>query len=363
MGKSISDKERNSAIDLSKFVMAVFVVAIHVRPFSGKLAFLVDDCITRLANPLFFTISSYFLFYGLEKGRVKEGSKKWNAKALLPFIKRILILYTVWFMLNLPNFKWQIMFNGMEMLPIRLFQAYFLSGPFDTALWFLPALLWGGLLTFLIGRASKPQVAFAVGFLLHLLSLFDGDYHVFVENMAWFENLVDMFEMIFLWLANGFTYGLCYCALGACIAVENVRRDEQFRERKKECRMRFGAWMLLFLVLYVVECVLIKWRQLGEGFGAQFMMIPFSYFCLQFLLLVEIKERLIYRFLQKMSIVIFGVQFLVIYGFRNLLAGCAWYVESTTVQFVIVLGVTCAIAAAVVWLSEHTRLKFLKCMY
>lgn len=363
MGKSVNDKKRNSAIDLAKFAMAVFVVAIHVRPFSGNLAFLVDDCITRLANPLFFTISSYFLFYGLEKDRVREGSKKWNVKVLLPFIKRILILYTVWFVLNLPNFKWQIMFDGVKMLPVRFFQAYFLSGPFDTALWFLPALLWGVVLTFWISGMSKPQVAFVVGFLLHLLSLFDGDYHMFVEDVVWFQRLVDVFETIFLWLANGFTYGLCYCALGACIAVKNVKRGEQPQEGKKEYQAHFGTWTVVFLGLYMVECVLIKWRQWGEGFGAQFMMIPFSYFCLQFLLMAEIKERPIYRFLQKMSIVIFGVQFLVIYGFRNLLAGCAWYMESTTVQFVIVLGVTCAIAAAVVWLSEHTRLKFLKCMY
>lgn len=87
------------------------------------------------------------------------------------------------------------------------------------------------------------------------------------------------------------------------------------------------------------------------------MMIPFSYFCLQFLLFSEIKERSIYRFLQKMSIVIFGVQFLVISGLGELFGGCGWYAESATVRFVIVLAVTSAIAAVAVWVSERAAAK------
>lgn len=355
--------KRNSAIDLAKFVMAVFVVAIHVRPFSGNLAFLVDDCITRLANPMFFTISSYFLFYRLEKERVYKGSARWEGGLLRKYVKRLLALYTVWFILNLPNVLRLVEFDGTMDLFVRFFQFYFLAGPSYTALWFLPALLWGVLLTFWIGRAVRPEAALLAGLALYSLAVLDGDYTVLMREVTWFQALVDGFKKIFLWLANGFNYGLVYCALGACAAVRNVRRGGRLQERKREYRARFGVWTLIFLGLYMAECLLIKWRQWGGGFGAQFMMVPFSYVCLQFLLLMEIKERPIYRFLQKMSIVIFGVQFLVIYGFRDLLAGCAWYMESTTVQFAVVLGVTCAMAAVVVWLSEHIRLKFLKYLY
>lgn len=353
MGKSAGSKGRNAAIDLAKFVMAIFVVAIHVRPFSGWLAFVMDDCITRLANPMFFVISSYFLFYRAETERVQNGNVRWRGGLLWNYVKRLLALYTVLFLLNLPNVMRLVKFDGMKDLIARLFQFYFLSGPSHTALWFLPALVWGVVLTFWIGRATRPWVALLAGLPLYLLTVLDGDYTVFVREAAWFQVLVDGFKAIFLWLANGLTYGLFYCALGACVAVGNVRRGEKLREKKREYRIWFGVGTGIFLALYIVECVLIKRYRWGAGFGAQFMMIPFSYFCVQFLLSLEIKERPIYRFLQKMSIVIFGVQFLVISGLGELFEGCGWYAESATVRFVIVLAVTSVIAAVAVWVLEH----------
>lgn len=257
----------------------------------------------------------------------------------------------------MPNVMRLVEFDGMKELVARLFQFYFLSGPSHTALWFLPALVWGVVLTFWIGRATRPWVALLVGLPLYSLTVLDGDYTVFVREAVWFQALVDGFKAIFIWLANGPTYGLFYCALGACVAVGNVRRGEKLREKKREYRTWFGVATGIFLALYIVECVLIKHYQWGVGFGAQFMMIPFSYFCLQFLLFSEIKERSIYRFLQKMSIVIFGVQFLVISGLGELSGGCGWYAESATVQFVIVLAVTSAIAAVAVWVSERAAAK------
>ncbi len=355
MEKGMGSKGRNVAIDLAKFVMAVFVVAIHVRPFSGWLAFMVDDCITRLANPMFFVISSYFLFYRLETERVQNGDAKWKAGLLRNYVKRLLVLYTALFLLNLPNVLRLVEFGGMKDFVVRLLQFYFLSGPSYTALWFLPALIWGVTFTFWMGRETRPWVALLAGVPLYALTVLDGDYTIFVKEAAWFQFLVDGFKAIFLWLANGLTYGLCYCALGACVAVGNVRKGERSEEEKRECRTRFGVGTCIFLVLYIVECVLIKRYQWGAGFGAQFMMIPFAYVCLQLLLVLEMKERPIYRFLQNMSIVIFGIQFLVISGLGKLFRECRWYMESTTAQFVIVLVVTSAIAAVVVWVSEHVR--------
>lgn len=353
MEKNTGGGKRNAAIDLMKFIMAIFVVAIHVRPFSGWLAFVVDDCITRLANPMFFVISSYFLFYRAETERVQNGSVRWRGGLLWNYVKRLLALYTVLFLLNLPNVMRLVKFDGMKDLAARLFQFYFLSGPSHTALWFLPALVWGVVLTFWIGRTARPWVALLIGLPLYLLTVLDGDYTVFVKEIVWFQTLVGGFKAIFLWLANGLTYGLFYCALGACAAVENVRRGERLREKRREYRTWFGAGTGIFFALYIVECVLIKRYQWGAGFGAQFMMIPFSYFCLQFLLSSEIKERSIYRFLQKMSIVIFGIQFLVISGLGELFGGCGWYAGSATVRFVIVLVVMSVIAAAVVWVLER----------
>ena len=363
MQVAANSKKRNSIIDLTKFVLAVFVVFIHVRPFSGEVQFFIVDCIARLADPLFFVISSYFLFHSLELKRRAVGEKKWDGRILLSYIRRIMILYTIWFVLNYPNFRWQIIYDGPKMVPIRLFQAYFLSGPYDTALWFLPALLWGTILTYFITRVSRPWVALLIGFIFHLPSLMGGVYAAFTSDIVWFQKVVEVLEFVFLWLANGFNYALLYCAIGAYIAVWNERNKKHLCANKMKYRTLYGLGSVLFLVLDINECYMIRRNQWGEGYGALFMMIPFSYFFLQFLLTLEIKERPGYRFLQKMSIVIFGVQFLVIYWLRDLLSECSWYTESEIIPFIFVMAVCGGSAALVVWLAEHTRLRFLGCLY
>ena len=363
MNTAVAMKKRNAAIDLTKFILAVLVVMIHVRPFSGDVQFWVVDCLARFADPMFFVISSYFIFYKLETNRKAAAAGRWDGRMMWNYVKRILILYTIWFVLNLPNFKWQLTFTGWKMMPFRLFQAYCLSGPYDTALWFMPALLWGTILTYFIGRKGNVRVALLCGFILHIPSYFDGVYAVFVEDVAWFHRLVDAIESVFLWLGNGFTYGMFYCALGACVAVWNVNHREKLEaERKKYFRL-FGMGTLIFFLLDVNESNMVRVFAWGGGYGTLLMMAPFSVCFLEFLLLSEMKGRPAYRFLQKMSIVIFGVHYLVMYRLRDWLADVEWYTGSTTVQFLCVMAVSCVIAATVVWLSEHTKLKFLKYMY
>ena len=56
------NKKPYVTIDIAKFVMAILVVAIHVRPFSGEAAFVYDDIVARVADPLFFQITAFLFF-------------------------------------------------------------------------------------------------------------------------------------------------------------------------------------------------------------------------------------------------------------------------------------------------------------
>ena len=52
-------REAYPAVDIAKFVLAILVVAIHVQPFRGMTGFLYDNCVARIADPLFFAITAF----------------------------------------------------------------------------------------------------------------------------------------------------------------------------------------------------------------------------------------------------------------------------------------------------------------
>lgn len=89
---------RNNNIDLLKIVLAFLVVALHIFPVTklkgleGLLSYEIASGITRIAVPVFFLISGYFL------------RNKLNDTAyLIKYSKRILLLYVIWQLLYLPD--------------------------------------------------------------------------------------------------------------------------------------------------------------------------------------------------------------------------------------------------------------------
>lgn len=85
-----------AAIDVMKFIMAIFVIALHTNPLNNVTnEFVINlyDIITSLAVPFFFLGSGFFIFNNsdlLEKGR------------LLKTFKKISKLYIVWTVIYLP---------------------------------------------------------------------------------------------------------------------------------------------------------------------------------------------------------------------------------------------------------------------
>ena len=91
-----TEQQRNSTIDLAKFIAAFFVIGIHTRPLSAvsRLSdFISADIIFRTAVPFFAVCSGYYLAPMLGN---KEGLTDGNLKAPFPLIARLLRLYVFW---------------------------------------------------------------------------------------------------------------------------------------------------------------------------------------------------------------------------------------------------------------------------
>ena len=71
-----NSKKTYVGLDLLKFVMALVVVAIHVKPFetNAVLTAIFKPCLDA-AVPVFFLISAFLLFF-----KIELNEKKWEGK-------------------------------------------------------------------------------------------------------------------------------------------------------------------------------------------------------------------------------------------------------------------------------------------
>lgn len=356
-------KSRNSGIDLTKFILAVLVVAIHVRPFSGEAAFFFDDCIAQMADPLFFIITAYFFFSRV----IKE---QWEGRMLLRYLKRIGILYALWVILYLPVILSSCR-ESRDTLKGQIFcflQKIFLAGPYG-ALWFLTALFLAVPLAYYIGRKWGARVCVLVSAPFYLFTALEMSYRGLVEQYAALERLRISFEQVFGWLANGLNYGFFFCALGL-LAAEKEHRGQR--------GVPPFAGLAAAVVFRFLECYGTRGTGIAIGYGSGFAQIFVAWFGLMALLewdrrrkehmaaasvAAAEKGQAFCIFLQKMSILIFTMHYGMMEFFQKIWSQWDFYAANTTVQYIWILTVCFVLAAGVVRLSEKPGLRFLKYLY
>ena len=335
-------REAYPAVDIAKFVLAILVVAIHVKPFGGIAGFLYNNCVARIADPLFFSITAFFMFR-----KAFEQNLSW--RSLGKYMLRIGLLYGCWVLIYSPVILQRAVYvtGGGWPLIRYLLQEIFLSGPYG-ALWFLTALLLAIPLTFVITKYLGPAAALLLSLPFYLFFVLELGYTDLVGNLPFFSRTAEVVTNIFIFLWNGLTFGFFFCALGMWIAW----RQKQ-KQRQRESAVYGGT--LVCLGLLVAESLLLYWLHLGMDYAAQFSLIPLTYFLLRWLLSLRLEERKIYRYLRKASILIFTIHYGVMELLLSLFSDAAWYAESTTVQYIFVLALTLLLTAAILYASERVR--------
>lgn len=90
------EKNRNSTIDLGKYIAALFVVGIHtglLKDINVTAGFIIVDIICRLAVPFFAICTGYFMGTKLALGEYKSVN---NKIILLKQEKKLIYIYCVW---------------------------------------------------------------------------------------------------------------------------------------------------------------------------------------------------------------------------------------------------------------------------
>jgi len=366
MTNTRAERKQYRAIDIAKFVMAILVVAIHVRPFTGQTAFVYDDIIARIADPLFFQITAFLFFekiFAQISGDLRQGMS-WCM--LGHYMKRILALYTAWFVIYAPVVlprTWQECGNIRGML-LALLKKYWLSGYYG-AMWFMTALLLAMPLVFSLTKYLGSRLCLLLSAPWFLLTVARMEYCSITDGWqvaGYFDSAI---YGIFGWYGNGLTYGFFFCALGMWIAYKRTLGGQKNDSRD------FALPSLISFLLLIIESYVIRDKGLGQSFGAMFFLIPTSYFLLQWLLSVDIFEKMgeqsrkrldcACAHMRRLSILIFTIHYGVMEGLQYLFGKYTGAVWNMTGLYLSVLLVTIGLAELI--LLAQKKIKWLHILY
>ncbi len=168
---------RKNGIEAFKLIAAILVIAIHTSPletYSADGDFILTRILARVAVPFFFMVTGYFM---LPKCMEEKGGLSVLGKYLI----RLLLIYLAVTILYLPIQIYKGTFA--EEKGVWLFiKDFFTDGTFYH-LWYLPASIYGVLITVLLLRKCKlGQVQVLVG-ILYVIGLFGDSYYGVFEKV------------------------------------------------------------------------------------------------------------------------------------------------------------------------------------
>lgn len=349
-------EKRNSLVDLCKFILAILVAAIHVRPFEGEFSFFYNDVLARIANPIFFVLSGYFLFS-------KAYKSGFDMKVLGKYMTRMLLLYFIWLILLFPLI-YERTGQLAELLDrnhsLFLIQSIFLRGPYG-AMWFLTALLLAMPLTYYIVKYLSLSVALVISTPLYLITVAMTEYSAIFADMAGFRFIDGIISHSFIWYANGLTFGLLFCSLGCLIARLEYNNPQEISKGP----LILGT--ITSAILYVAEAYIVRESELGRGYGASLMMIPLAYYSVRLLCHMDVNYNETFakacRFLQKISILVFMIHYPVMEFLQKQVKAGSLASMSSSLEYILVLLISICAGAVIILLSNCKRLGWLRYLY
>lgn len=342
----------NPFVGIYKFILALLVVAIHVEPFSGDLAFYINNCLARIAVPSFFVLSAYFLFEKLI-------NNQWDSKIFWKNQKHLAKYYGIWLLLHSPvilSRLWESASNIPEFLWLVV-QAVCFKGPYG-ALWFLPATLMAVALVYWIGKKWGPYACLILSFPLFLFAALETEYFSLIKDFVWMETVNNGLVTIFGWLANGLTFGFFFCSIGYYIA--------DTRKKNRTLQIDIIKAVLAAILLFM-ETTIVRDYKLGVSYGAMLFLIPTVYYIVQILLrLPKTSDTGLItkaRYLQNMSLLIYPMHFAIMEFMEYILRNNKTYMSNTILQYFVVCAINLVLGALILYLGEKKNLKLAKIFY
>jgi len=230
--------------DWLKFMAALLVIANHTSPLasvSPQADFLVAGLISRVAVPIFFIGSGFFLF------RKFSDDASANRSAVVRYTNKIALLYGLSILIYLPLNVYKGDFaQGFDVG--SFLRDIVLDGTFYH-LWFFPALWIGVWLIYLLSRLPSIAWAWTAAIALYAFGLLGDGYYGFAANAL---HLKPVYDALYAWMdytRNGLFFAPLPILAGAALA----RRELPKSAPSRSAGIWLGTAAIVALLLLIAE--------------------------------------------------------------------------------------------------------------
>ncbi len=215
LNPTLSSNKSSDGADLLKYLMAICVVAMHTQLFSGVLY-----PITRLAVPVFFLLSGYFFFSKQKTLDSRESEKHFKAR-----IKRIVQLYSFWFVVLLPLTVYIRKYYQGGVVPVllRLTKDILFNSTFQAS-WYLSATVIGLAVVYFLSKKLGNMPLIVIGALFYVPALLSSNYIFLVESNEASLGIYNSLKDVFGLFCRNFAVSIVYFAAAKIIAERDTEK-------------------------------------------------------------------------------------------------------------------------------------------
>lgn len=326
-----------NGLDLLKFIMALFVVMIHVKPNShSEILTMMFDPILSIAVPIFFVLSSVLIFNKLTK------TNGGGYAPLIKYSRRLSILYICWLIIDL----WFILFKRpyiSDGFPSGCFEFVkdLFSGTTFPGSWFLSALLVSVVLVYIgyrtIGKYAIVGIALLISLYVSCIDLLPeqmrGIYEWYAAHVRQEVNLSFPSQMI--WIAIGMIIG--------------TSLDEVIF-----CKKTIYPWALgLTIICYALSLFL---HSIFVNYVWVVSVCLIAFF-------IELPDKSIYRRIRNYSILIFLFHFSIASKMSLFCSIVGDSLLTNWLYYILVVIISIVFAEVVIRLEKVRHLEFLKYLH
>ena len=225
--------------DLIKFFLSLMILAIHTQLYPKILYPWL-----RIAVPLFFIISSYFLF-----SKIKDASIDKQKTIFKKFVVRNLQLYTCWFIILLPVTiyfrKEQYFSNGIIENILNIIRSILFGSTF-AASWFITATIIGAFIIYWLSRLLKNDIwVFIISLFAFCVVSLSSSYETVIAD-TFLGTAIDTYNYIFGGLVCSFPAAIFWIFIGKLFAEQKLKIES------------FG--LLILLVICAGVALFVEWK-------------------------------------------------------------------------------------------------------
>lgn len=340
------------SLDIAKFFCSILIISAHFASEWASFPTMVDYAFSLyvIAVPFFFCCSGFLFFKKLISMQTK--TEQWTY--FCKYEKRIWIMYGLWTLVYFPFVLLSWIRKGTLGLEtiLRYLHMALVSQTYST-IWFLPALAVGIAILYLLYRKCSFRMIAVISVVLYIIGMFGYTYH-FVVDDSFIGKIYDVYMLLFKTIRNGLFNGVPFLFVGCVAAAKNIQPS-----RKRVLKYACSAG--ISIVAMVIECFVLKLKWNVTGMDICIFVVPFTVFFLLAMLHLDLRERRLFLWLRKLSLLIFVSQRLFLSALPSLFPRFfePLYANSY-LGLCVVIGVT--IAFSLLFSIASNKITFLKKM-